>query len=105
MSYMEIQPAFYEMLQPDTAWHAGARGWTQAPWVTWGNNPNLVGLPRLGVGQEPGQVSLLPLAFGVLGIGAVLAVAAYAVGKNQKPMRRNALHKQGPRRRRARKAA
>ena len=52
MSYIGIKPAYYQMNYPDAApWHAGSRGWTESPWVTWGDNPNQVGLPRLGVGS------------------------------------------------------
>lgn len=49
MSYAEIKPQYYQMHQPDSPWHAGARGWKDAPFPSFGNNPNLVGPPRLAV--------------------------------------------------------
>jgi hypothetical protein len=53
MAYDAITPAYYEMLQPSSPWHAGAPGWATAPFPGWGENPNLVGPRRLathGVG-------------------------------------------------------
>ena len=49
MSYANIKPEYYRMHQPDSPWHAGAPGWKSAPWPGWGQNPNLVGPPRLAV--------------------------------------------------------
>ncbi len=49
MSYANIKPEYYRMFQPDSPWHAGAPGWKNAPWPGWGENPNLVGPPRLAV--------------------------------------------------------
>jgi len=49
MSYAAVRPAFYEMLTPDSPWHAGAPGWSSAPFPGWGENPNLVGPPRVAV--------------------------------------------------------
>lgn len=49
MSYAEIKPQYYQMHQPDSPWHAGSPGWKDAPWPSWGVNPNLVGPPRLAV--------------------------------------------------------
>jgi hypothetical protein len=49
MSYAEIKPEYYRMHQPDSPWHAGSEGWKDAPWPGWGQNPNLVGPPRLAV--------------------------------------------------------
>ena len=37
------------MLQPESAWHPGAEGWSVAPYPGWGQNPALVGPKRLGV--------------------------------------------------------
>lgn len=85
MSYIEVPENFYQMLEPETPWHAGAKGWTKAPWVTWGNNPNLVGPPRLGVGQEPERKSLIPLLLAAGGVVAVLALAAGALGSAGAP--------------------
>ncbi len=49
MSYAQVKPEYYRMFQPDSPWHAGSEGWTQAPWPSWGVNPNRVGPPRLAV--------------------------------------------------------
>lgn len=67
------------MLQPESAWHAGAPGWSVAPYPGWGENPNLVGPARLaveGLGELSGNQKL---AIGgcwvaVLGVFAYLAV-------------------------------
>ena len=50
MSYRAIQTEFYEMNEPQTPWHPGGDGWQQAPWPSWGDNPNQVGPKRQGVG-------------------------------------------------------
>ena len=49
MSYAEIKPEYYTMLQPQSPWHPGSEGWFHAPWPGWGENPNLVGPARLAV--------------------------------------------------------
>ena len=49
MSYAALTPDFYRLRVPDSPWHAGAPGWASAPWPGWGENPNLVGPPRLAV--------------------------------------------------------
>lgn len=49
MSYEQTSPAFYQMLQPGTPYHAGAPGWSRAPFPGWGQNPALRGPARLGV--------------------------------------------------------
>ncbi len=49
MSYVAVNPSFYQMFQPEGAWHAGAPGWSEAPYPGWGENPNLVGPKRLAV--------------------------------------------------------
>lgn len=49
MSYVALKPSYYQMLNPEGAWHAGAPGWSQAPYPGWGENPNLVGPKRLAV--------------------------------------------------------
>ena len=49
MSYVALNPSYYQMLQPESAWHAGAEGWSVAPYPGWGSNPALVGPKRLGV--------------------------------------------------------
>lgn len=52
MSYTAINPTYYQMLQPDGPWHPGAEGWSVAPYPGWGENPALVGPPRLAVGAD-----------------------------------------------------
>ena len=47
MSYHQPNPTYYQTFQPDTPFHPGAEGWTKAPWVTWGDNPNLAGRRKL----------------------------------------------------------
>ncbi len=49
MSYVALNPSYYQMLQPESAWHPGAPGWSVAPFPGWGENPALVGPKRLGV--------------------------------------------------------
>jgi len=50
MSYNEITPSYYQLLQPGDPWHAGSTGWTRSPSPSWGNNPRLAGPRRQGVG-------------------------------------------------------
>lgn len=73
MSYSEIKPEYYRMFQPDSPWHAGAPGWSTAPWPGWGRNPNLVGQPRVGVD-------------GLGAIGAIGAMGAYYANKFEQPI-------------------
>lgn len=47
MSYDVVNPTYYQTFQPGTPFHPGAPGWTQAPFPTWGDNPNLSGRRRL----------------------------------------------------------
>ena len=47
MSYDVVNPTYYQTFQPGTPFHPGAPGWTQAPFPTWGDNPNLAGRRRL----------------------------------------------------------
>ncbi len=50
MSYLGVNPGWYQMTAPDTVLSAGGKDWSSAPWVTWGANPNTVGGSRLAVG-------------------------------------------------------
>jgi hypothetical protein len=50
MSYLGVNPGWYQMTAPDTVLSAGSKGWSEAPWVDWGDNPNTAGGPRLAVG-------------------------------------------------------
>jgi hypothetical protein len=102
MSYLQIPQNFYQMLQPNAPWHAGAEGWTKAPWPNWGNNPNLVGQPRLGVGQEASKPSLLPLLLGVAGIVGVLVLAGGALGASAAGPKYSPRHRANRSRRRRR---
>ena len=47
MSYDRVTPTYYQTFQPGTPFHPGAPGWTEAPYPTWGENPNLAGRRRL----------------------------------------------------------
>lgn len=79
MSYVALNPSFYQMFQPEGAWHAGAPGWSEAPYPGWGENPNLVGPKRLGVeGLGMDDTTTAKLGMGlmaVLGIGLIAFVA------------------------------
>lgn len=67
------------MLQPESAWHAGAEGWSVAPYPGWGSNPALVGPKRLGVeglGEMSGAgivVAQIALMAGVIGVALYLS--------------------------------
>ena len=68
------------MFQPEGAWHAGAEGWSVAPYPGWGENPNLVGPKRLaveglGVLSDDATMKLGMGLMAVLGIGLVAFVA------------------------------
>lgn len=97
MSYVEVPPNFYQMNEPGTPWHAGSPGWTKAPWVTWGGNPNQAGAPRQGVGCAPcgmGQEEELSpqrkTFFGVAALAIVAAGAFWAIDRAaNKRQRRN----------------
>lgn len=69
MSYAAIEPGYYEMLQPDSPWHAGAEGWSSAPEPGWGENPNLVGPPRLAVNGLGGVRAVSGLGSSPDGLG------------------------------------
>lgn len=40
MSYAKLQTSYWQALQPDGPWEAGAPGWAAAPFVGWGQNPD-----------------------------------------------------------------
>jgi hypothetical protein len=95
MSYVNTSPGYYQMLQPNSVWHPGGPGWSTAPVPGWGENPNLVGPPRLavsglggcsscsglggvkafsGLGEEPqtaGQTAKM-VVLGAVGLGVLL---------------------------------
>ena len=39
-SYARLHPSYYQALQHDGPWEAGAPGWWTAPFVGWGENPD-----------------------------------------------------------------
>jgi len=49
MSYVALNPSYYQMLNPEGAWHPGAEGWSVAPYPGWGENPALVGPKQLAI--------------------------------------------------------
>jgi len=74
MSYAALHPEYYEMLTPQSAWHAGSPGWSTAPYVGWGENAFRAGPRRLAVGAYYGTQPLEP----VKGLGC--GCAARGVG-------------------------
>lgn len=77
MSYVKLNPSYYQMFQPESAWHSGAEGWSVAPYPGWGQNPNLVGPKRLaveGLGDDATRVNLGIAAIGVCGLSIIAAV-------------------------------
>lgn len=42
-------PSYWRGLQPDSPWEAGAPGWSKAPFVGWGQNPDRSLPQRLAV--------------------------------------------------------
>jgi hypothetical protein len=93
MSYSAMNPAFYEMGVPSSPFHAGAPGWTEAPWPAWGNNPVRRGPERVavdgcgcGLAEADAAPAGLTLAASV-GITVALAVLLY-YALDPKPRRR-----------------
>ena len=83
MSYVALNPSYYQMHQPESAWHAGAPGWSEAPYPGWGENPNLVGPRRLaveGLGDTP-AVAYAPLVVGGLLLAAFVGAVIYEARK------------------------
>lgn len=86
MSFPQVTTHFYEMFVPDEPWHQGSEGWSTSPWPGWGNNPNLVGLPRLavdGFGADeppPGTPPAVTPPPAKLGAGTLLLMALAGVG-------------------------
>lgn len=72
MSYDHVNPTYYQTFQQGTPFHAGAPGWTKAPFPTWGDNPNMAGRRRLatdglgrvvaisGLGADPTPAPFVP---------------------------------------------
>ncbi len=80
VSYVALQPSYYQMFQPEGAWHAGAEGWSVAPYPGWGQNPALVGPKRLGV---EGISDLASPGYWPVWVGAAL-LAGFVVYKVSK---------------------
>lgn len=88
MSYDRVNPTYYQTFQPGTPFQAGAPGWTQAPWPTWGDNPNLAGRARLatdglgqtgcGCGASPDGLGKVVAVSGLDGLGLDGALGTYA---------------------------
>jgi len=60
VSYDVVKPDWYRIHTPDSPWHAGAQGWSQAPWPGWGENPNLIGPRMLAVNGFGSEMSVRP---------------------------------------------
>jgi hypothetical protein len=79
VSYVALNPSYYQMLQPEGAWHAGAPGWSEAPFPGWGENPALVGPKRLGVEglgmDDSTKATVGMVAMGVVTLGLLVFVA------------------------------
>lgn len=74
MSYVALNPSYYQMLNPESAWHPGAEGWSVAPYPGWGQNPALVGPKRLGVeglGNDQTAAALSLLGIGLVAFGTI----------------------------------
>jgi hypothetical protein len=71
MSYYVMQPDYYRFGQPDSPWHAGSEGWSEAPFPTWGANPARNAPPRLAVGLSEMESDLLRLGLVATGVGAL----------------------------------
>ncbi len=82
MSYVALKPSYYQMFQPESAWHAGAEGWSVAPYPGWGQNPALVGPKRLaveGLGDDTDTMRTGLVLMSLLGVGLVATV--YLISK------------------------
>lgn len=75
MSFDRVTPTYYQTFQQGTPFEAGAPGWSTAPWVTWGNNPNLGGRRRLAT-DGLGSV----VAISGLGDAAAPTTLTYSLG-------------------------
>lgn len=89
---MQTGPGYYRQLQPTSAYHPGAPGWSTAPVPGWAQNPALVGPSRQGVGAPPSfgfefgsgpDVAIrTTVALGVIGLMAYLTIKyTPAIGK------------------------
>jgi hypothetical protein len=82
VSYVAINPSYYQMYQPESAWHSGAEGWSVAPYPGWGQNPNLVGPKRLAVEGLGDDAMTMKLGMAALGLTAVgVCAAVYLLAK------------------------
>jgi hypothetical protein len=81
MSYDRVNPTYYQTYQQGTPFEAGAPGWSEAPWVTWGNNPNLGGRRKLATDGLGKVVAISGLGGGhtAVGFGADTAAVTSAL--------------------------
>ncbi len=90
MSFDRVTPTYYQTYQQGTPFEAGAPGWSTAPWVTWGDNPNLGGRRRLatnGLGNVVaisglGDAAALPAWYRALGLVGAAACAYHGYRRN-----------------------
>lgn len=69
MSYASVNPSYWQALQPDGPWEAGAPGWKSAPFVGWGHNPDR-SLPPLLATDGCSGLGCAPKGCGCSGVGA-----------------------------------
>jgi hypothetical protein len=86
MSIAKLNTAYWQALQPDGPFEAGAPGWASAPFVGWGENPDRAVPPMLAtdglgcgctgpgraVGADPIQISIWPLLAGYAVVGLII---------------------------------
>jgi len=95
-SYARLHPSYWQALQPDGPWEAGAPGWWTAPYVGWGENPYRHLPPILandgccgGTGQAPTtdvfatgyKMPIWPV-FVLLGIAGLGMLAVYKLAQD-----------------------
>jgi hypothetical protein len=93
-SYARLHPSYWQALQPDGPWEAGAPGWWTAPYVGWGENPDRHLPPILAndgccggcgsTGQTEDVFIKPPIwpVFVLLGIGAAGMWAVYRLAQD-----------------------
>lgn len=82
MSYAKLHPSYWQALQSDGPFEAGAPGWAAAPFVGWGQNPDRSVPPMLatdgcgcsaGVGDGTAvSVPVWPVFVGYAIVGAII---------------------------------
>lgn len=102
MSYAKLHPSYWQALQPDGPFEAGAPGWAAAPFVGWGQNPDRSVPPMLatdgchglgcmprgcgcsGVGADTVQLPVWPVVVGYAVVGALIFAAFKFADKAQR---------------------